>query len=1267
MDAFDVEEAIQKELQALEDAERFDHTMEFQEQTGSNELVEEPVPLENTLEQLPSWKEYLQTIASRQSLLDVSDAMEHDAAVEESGVAQSVANTNSPPYDILATTEDSELALLQDWTDPGLESELASSMRDLQEKCSSENAMLEALQQAAEAAGVLETTPSPREAMILATVASENLAHGSQARHDACVKGVRLSGNVGGEQTTGPVLSKSESVPATAVEDEERQLLLAEEKSLQAEYEYLTGRQREEAGEQSKLQFRLDSFAATRNAQVRVLREYKKELRELQDRARKLSSWLGTDGRNIYEKERERSSSLVLRVNNLSPHFDSLGTRAENHLGFLKKSAEDHESELSILRDQLKPIQEQVESLSPGVENMRQQIAAQEAELNDKRSRRSTLLLKQLALEETVRQKELDLLLDNLRKEQRREEVKMAELMQLESLELQEASLIKIPDLEKAPNVRHIVLDKNLLSDLKGLEALKDLRSLSLQNNNFVSLDLALFSELRVVNAAGNHLSDVQGLEQIRNLQELDLSDNPLHHLRFLQGARALNVCCLRNTQIEELRYLENLRSLIYLDLSYNRLHAHSLDELSNCDLLTYLNLSHNNFQQFPRTPGFLLSELDVSYNSIRMLSVARWSPQLRYLDASFNRLRQIDSMTMCPFLTDLNLADNYLSDIGCLFAIVPCVALHHLNLTNNPVTKDHNFELCTGVLFPRLKTLNGRNVAHKPFELGSPVKTIKWCKAAYRHLAPHRGDESKESNLVALGEFRRLSKAQERTIESYMGRRYKPFFHYLVSGFGNTDESVKTAFTVREQRVSWLSAQLHQCGMEMNMLMDRFKPSFDTAVDCSLEELTERIDHASIITVQALWRARQARRTRVLRLAACRTIQRYWKAYVDRKVAAALVREMIEQAATRIQTIWRGYHVRQTMKRFKPVRSKTSKSKKATVSHVHWRSETVIPVTAHDTSESSDSELEDAVLLDEWLQDLPEVEFDEKLNEYLSDEQLHHFKASVPTGSYLPPVVVPRVGSAKSTDMARPNVELDEREERLRHQLSQLLDHRRPPSKVIKARSTFHDLLVSHGVVPAHHPPRPTVGDTLHQPEGPGAGGWTAEMLLARRELRDAGQGAGTIEQRNPKDLDHQMPHNRETESAKEGMALWKQQADQFHEMFLKRARSKLRQHRESQSHHHEMGEYLRSGREENALGPAPIATMYYSWDLHAHLIPRSQSRHHYRNEMPTVEPHRTVSQSHDISSPLMGQRRLLLNGYLTQKLHPLVIASTNGAAEFR
>ena len=110
---------------------------------------------------------------------------------------------------------------------------------------------------------------------------------------------------------------------------------------------------------------------------------------------------------------------------------------------------------------------------------------------------------------------------------------------------------------------------------------------------------------------------------------------------------------------------------------------------------------------------------INLSDNSI---SEVNYLPQLKRLKTLIlinNRISKIekDFAINCPFLTNLVLTNNKISDFGQIDNISSCKSLQKLYLVDNVVTKIKNYRLYTIYKIPTLRILDYQRVTKKERE----------------------------------------------------------------------------------------------------------------------------------------------------------------------------------------------------------------------------------------------------------------------------------------------------------------------------------------------------------------------------------------------------------------------------------------------------------------------------------------------------------------------------------------------------------------------
>ena len=205
----------------------------------------------------------------------------------------------------------------------------------------------------------------------------------------------------------------------------------------------------------------------------------------------------------------------------------------------------------------------------------------------------------------------------------------------LRELRLQNNQIIAILPgvLDVLPKLEEIYLENNKLSQIKGLDALRNVRHVSLSRNNLERLteDMLPGTEMSSLSLGHNSLKLIEdgAFRNQTSLNILFLGSNRLTHLtaETFAGLKSLERLYLQKNNITLIHqdcFGVQTRSLKYIDLSYNSLRIISRNLFSNLESIKEINLSHNEITTLE--PG--------SFANLRTL---------RILDLSWNKLNVID------------------------------------------------------------------------------------------------------------------------------------------------------------------------------------------------------------------------------------------------------------------------------------------------------------------------------------------------------------------------------------------------------------------------------------------------------------------------------------------------------------------------------------------------------------------------------------------------------------------------------------------------
>uniref|UniRef100_A0A663MN70 Leucine rich repeats and IQ motif containing 1 n=1 Tax=Athene cunicularia TaxID=194338 RepID=A0A663MN70_ATHCN len=305
-------------------------------------------------------------------------------------------------------------------------------------------------------------------------------------------------------------------------------------------------------------------------------------------------------------------------------------------------------------------------------------------------------------------------------------------VQQVTTLTLEDLPAFSLSTLSECSNLQVLTLRRCGLVALEGLSRCKDLKYINVEENNIQIIDCENLENLCILILNKNHLSSVCGLDGCINLQNLELSYNRITRIgkKLVKKYSNLcnNICSLLEYQcgLESLKSLQQLimdhnhlistkglreaPTLIHLDCSFN--HLTQVEGIENCGLLQILKLQGNNLQEFPRLENHvLLRELyldDNSISAVRMLPLY-WLPLLQILLLCQNRLTELVPLNSFVSLEKLDVKNNCLSDLkGVITWLSGCHKLRELSLSGNPLVQERNWRASLSKVLPSLQFLDG-------------------------------------------------------------------------------------------------------------------------------------------------------------------------------------------------------------------------------------------------------------------------------------------------------------------------------------------------------------------------------------------------------------------------------------------------------------------------------------------------------------------------------------------------------------------------------
>ncbi|KAI9220558.1 hypothetical protein BC828DRAFT_383242 [Blastocladiella britannica] len=457
-----------------------------------------------------------------------------------------------------------------------------------------------------------------------------------------------------------------------------------------------------------------------------------------------------------------------------------------------------------------------------------------------------------------------------------------------------------------------------------------------------MQLDVHAFANAKLMGAAGLGVDMVNGFDHASNAYALDLSANRIRDLNFLATASKLKILNLSNNRITDTSMLEDLAGLMWLDLSYNR-QITSLNLPAQFFFLVVLDISHCSLNRMPDLQLPVLCTLDISGNQLTELRIPSWLPLLQTLRANQNGIQVIWPLETCPVLETLELHNNRIHASHELLSLVTCPRLRNVVLTKNEVLTRPDL-WCTKMMLPWITLLPENNVIpDNRYDRDTIVFKMFLKAISERYYEP--------KDPVRPGDSEILDRVVDDAVQlaAKMGDVHRYFFEVMamLSPGDSAAPSVNNSHgggsittakpTVAQQanlsaalgpgRMSGSAEELtpedtaalreSQAYAQLTTLcrlcLDGNLPDCaHIAFDRARSLLVARFAPIHFPRFQAQCKGYIVRRRVATQILAIVLIQRSWREYLDRKRLAAFQR--LENAATQVQRVWRGFRVRRIM-----------------------------------------------------------------------------------------------------------------------------------------------------------------------------------------------------------------------------------------------------------------------------------------------------------------------------------------------------------------
>ncbi|RXN18300.1 leucine-rich repeat and IQ domain-containing 1 [Labeo rohita] len=207
--------------------------------------------------------------------------------------------------------------------------------------------------------------------------------------------------------------------------------------------------------------------------------------------------------------------------------------------------------------------------------------------------------------------------------------------------------------LSECNNLQTLTVRRCGLTSLDGLNQCAQIRYIDVQENSITYVDCGGLANLQVLLLGRNQLMNIHGLDGAENLQILQLSHNNISRISGLGPLKMLLRLSVDHNQLLSTRGLNEIYTLLHLDCSYN--HLSHIEGLENCALLNTLDLRGNSLTEVPVLQNHvLLRDLHLDDNLISSVHdlESYWLPLLQNLSVAHNRSLVLETV---PGLIKLN------------------------------------------------------------------------------------------------------------------------------------------------------------------------------------------------------------------------------------------------------------------------------------------------------------------------------------------------------------------------------------------------------------------------------------------------------------------------------------------------------------------------------------------------------------------------------------------------------------------------------------
>lgn len=485
-------------------------------------------------------------------------------------------------------------------------------------------------------------------------------------------------------------------------------------------------------------------------------------------------------------------------------------------------------------------------------------------------------------------------------------------------------SVEKITDIDtkalsKCNSLKQLILDQNDIRIIDNVFQSSAIEYLALNQNLLQSLKGVrhLGSSLVELSANNNKISSLTDVEHLHQLKSLDLSMNSISDITQIQQLHNLESVNFYRNNIISIPDLSRLRNLMSIDLGRNKIASLDYSVLSNCNYLDELTLYENEISEIPHLDNVLLRSISLNGNRIKALpDNFFYLPMLSILNLSSNAIDHLKPLSCCIMLQFLDLSFNNISLMEELLYLEPCNRIMYIRLNDNPVASKRGYKESIMCILPKIASIDNDSInreakqkARQYFVQHSIDFLSRESEQLFRRMMPGmnstESSESGESDFMRPVEALCIRQASER---KYMENEMKKILAIPIRG--------------NQKRVSMVLELKSKVGRERLEMRKRHYLEHLNFSENNVYNITvhneEQVRDRASRTITRFFRYCQERRTRAL-IENVIKIQKTWRGYVTRKNTYPWLLPMLKRrmdAACKIQAVWKGFYVRQLIKK---------------------------------------------------------------------------------------------------------------------------------------------------------------------------------------------------------------------------------------------------------------------------------------------------------------------------------------------------------------